>query len=326
MTNRSSLDTASSALSMCDEHLLVRRPCVEGCNVGTWLGFKHVTYLLQEGVLDWLRAHQLGMGPMFETYGLATEVVNCRVRFLKALRVNDLPTVSVKSISKPSERQATFVVGISRQEGTVNLSLAQGRMNVVWRPAGVELGAVAEPPEELQPFISPVQPSPPERLSAADRDELPAKLRPRDKISISRWHRVAYPQCCYTDRMQFSAYVGLLEGMVDEFLAEREVSIGTLLRERRWIPVVSRFEMEIAKPVFMEEMLLGVLSIDKVVKNLIFTARLDCYVLRQGDPLRVMTCEIDHAYLQFDSRDVGATIVPLDGRVVQALLGPDLPQ
>ncbi len=125
--------------------------------------------------------------------------------------------------------------------------------------------------------------------------------------------------------MQFSAYVGLFEGMLDELLAERGISIGTLLRERRWIPVVLRFEVEITSPVFMEEMLLSIFSIDRVVKNLTFTARMDGYVVRRGNPQRVMTGEIDHAYLQFGSRDVGATVVPLDGRVLQALSEPDLP-
>jgi acyl-CoA thioesterase FadM len=314
---------SDSVLFRPEEFVTVRRPYVEGNNVGTWIGFKHVTYLAQEAVLDWLRAHQLAPGTVFEAHGLATEVVGCRLRLLKPLRVDDAATVVVRPVARPGDRGAEFDVALFHGTPRADGKIAQGRFTVAWRPVGSDLGAVVPPPADLLPFLAEGTGPRPALPPEPGPDGLLERLRPAGKVSVGRCRRVMYPLCAYTERMQFSAYVRLLEEIVDDLLAERGISIGTLLRERRWIPVVSRVEFTVREPVFLEETLYCVFSIEDVVKNLIFTGRMDCHVWRDGRLLPTAECAIEHAYLQFATRAVEATVAPLDARVAAALLGSE---
>jgi acyl-CoA thioesterase FadM len=295
-----------------------RRPLFEGCNVGTWIGFKHVTYLAQEGALDWLRAHDLAPGKLFEASALATEVVGCRLRLLKGVRVDDVVTLSVTPATRPGDDRASFDVRLLRRDG--GEKLAQGRFAVVWRTAGAALGPAAPPPADVLPFLAQEPPDRPPR-PAEVADEAVAALRPGGKPSVVRSRRITYPLCCCTERIQFSAYVRLLEEMVEELLAERGISVGALLAERRWAPVVSRVEIEALRPAYMEEGLHAVFSIDEVLKDLVFPGRMTCYVRREGRLVEAARAAIDHAYVQFDTRAVGSAVVPLDARVKKALLG-----
>ncbi len=42
------------------------RPRFEGCNICTWIGFKHVMYCIEEAVVDHFRAHGFGPRELYE--------------------------------------------------------------------------------------------------------------------------------------------------------------------------------------------------------------------------------------------------------------------
>jgi len=134
-----------------------------------------------------------------------------------------------------------------------------------------------------------------------------------------RW-RIPYPYCHFNSRLQLSGYLRLLEEVVDLFLADRGVSIRSLLCERSWIPVVPHSSITILDEVIMEEELYTVFTVENIFKNVTFLARMDAYVLRDGTLLRTASGRITHGYAEIVSRK-DFHLTELDERMLAALGG-----
>ena len=70
--------------------VLDARPRFEGSNICTWIGFKHVMYVVEEAVLDHLRQSGLTPRRLFEEHGLGVEIVDSHARIMHALHMDDL--------------------------------------------------------------------------------------------------------------------------------------------------------------------------------------------------------------------------------------------
>lgn len=132
---------------------------------------------------------------------------------------------------------------------------------------------------------------------------------------------VRYSYCHFTEWLQLSGYLRLLEEAVDRFLADRGISIATLLAGRRWIPVVPRSRVEILAEARMEEELYTVYTVEEVFKDATYTSRLDCYVRRDGALVPTATGSITHGYAVIESRR-DWRLVAFDDHVLRALAGP----
>jgi hypothetical protein len=116
----------------------------------------------------------------------------------------------------------------------------------------------------------------------------------------------------------------VLEEIVDVFLAERGISIRTMLDQHQWIPVVPQARVNILREAYMEEELHTVFSVTEVFKNLTYTASIDCYVHRAGRFVHTATGTITHGYAVIVDRH-DWKLVPFDERTLAALRGhPDL--
>ena len=94
----------------------VSRPRFEGSNICTWIGFKHVMYLIEEAVLDHLRCSGYAPRELYERYALAVEIVDSDVRIRHALHMDDVVrTRTVRAAAgSPGEmvlRTTSFVDG-----------------------------------------------------------------------------------------------------------------------------------------------------------------------------------------------------------------------
>ncbi len=78
-----------------------------------------------------------------------------------------------------------------------------------------------------------------------------------------------------------------MEEAKHRFVDARGISIGAQLAERDWIPAVTHSRIEILGEALLEEDCLRRLHGRGHLKNLLYTARMDCYVVRDGRPVQV---------------------------------------
>ncbi len=289
------------------------RPRFEGTNIGTWIGFKHVLYLVEEAVLDHLRLGGLGPRVLYEQDGLAVELVDCDARILHALKIDDLVTSRVEP-ELPDGGELTFTVTsyVDRESagGWSPVKAVSARVRAALRRCG---HASARP--ELAAYA----------VDAIDRRG-PVGNGRRQVVTtdanafVWRW-RVPYFYCHFSQRLQHSGYVRLMEEVVDLFLAERGISIRTMLDGKSWIPVVPQVRVEVLGEALMEEELYTVFTVEEVFKDFTYTARMDCYVPRGGVFLPTATGRITHGYATVVSpRDW--RLVQMDPATIRALRGP----
>jgi acyl-CoA thioesterase FadM len=134
--------------------------------------------------------------------------------------------------------------------------------------------------------------------------------------------RIPYFYCHFSQRLQHSGYLRLMEEVVDVFLAERGISIRTMLDTRGWIPVVPRARVEILAEALMEEEITTVFTVEQIFKRFTYTARMDCYVRRDGRLVRTATGHITHGYAEVVNRRDWA-LVSFDDVTLAALRGED---
>ncbi|GAB7045411.1 thioesterase family protein [Catenuloplanes indicus] len=297
------------------------RPRYEGSNICTWIGFKHVNYLVEEAVLDHLRRHGMPAGTLYERFGLCVDLVDLDTRILHAFHIDDVAVAEVRRLPDPATTGLAFAVEITVDRGE--------RLRAVAAKVLVQLrldpdGADAEPvPDALAGYVT-------DRLAGVTRraprvPDLLAGTDPRDALTAGRnavaWSwRIPYFYCHFTRRVQMSGYLRLMEEVVDLFLAERKISIDTLLREQSWIPVVPHSQITVLDEALMEEEVHTVLTVENVFKGFTYTARMDCYVLRDGVLTPVATGRITHGYAVIENRR-DWHLVEFDDRMRDALGG-----
>ena len=311
------------------------RPRYEGANICTWIGFKHVNYLVEEAVLAHFRAAGAPAGALYEDFGLGLDLVELDTRVLHALHVDDEVTAVVVPATAAADRAVRLRVTLTVDRGGRPRKAATARVAVVLR-AGDPRSSGVDAPAGLARFVVPVlgahrpaEPSsPPGRTGrpgrGAGRRAAPTRCStgsPPAATPTAGGRRSATRYCHFTEWLQLSGYLRLLEEAVDRFLADRGISIATLLADRRWIPVVPRSRVEILAEARMEEDLYTVYTVEDVFKDATYTSRLDCYVRRDGALRPTATGSITHGYAVIESRR-DWRLVPFDDRVLRALAGP----
>lgn len=327
-----SVPTADKILS--DATILQIRPRYEGSNICTWIGFKHVNYLVEEAVLEHFRRGGLTARSLYEDHGLCLDLVEIDTRILHAFHMDDLATAEVVHATSPQDYELTFTITIHIDCNGRSLKAATSKVRVVLRVD--ERGSQAEPVvEELARFTVRRIERPGANAAPAAVDGARANLSPGpdttspdpvlDQLTQGqnafcwKW-RIPYFYCHFTERLQMSGYLRLIEEVVDLFLADRGISIKTLLDNQNWIPVVPHSAISMVDEALMEEDLYTVFTVEDTFKDFTYTARIDCYVLRDGTLRRTATGYITHGYAVIDNRR-DWSLVNFDDRVLRALQG-----
>jgi acyl-CoA thioesterase FadM len=291
------------------------RPRYEGANICTWIGFKHVNYLVEEAVLAHLRDGGWPAGRLYERYGIGTELVTVDTRIATALHVDDLVEAEVRPTGVADDELGFRV--LIRVSGR-DRPAATATVRVVFRRDD----GTGDIPDELAPYavarLGRTAPAPTSGASV-DPDRLLAGPAAGHNAHAWRW-RIPYYYCHFTQRLQMSGYLRLMEEAVDRLLAERGVSIKRLLDEQRWIPVVPHSTVTLVGEALMEEELVTVFTVEEVFKDLTYTARMDCYALREGRAVPTATGRITHGYAHIDNRR-DWHLVTFDDRLSRALRG-----
>ncbi|MFE6776503.1 alpha/beta fold hydrolase [Streptomyces sp. NPDC057702] len=301
----------------------VGQPRYEGANIRTWIGFKHFMYLVEEGVLQYFRDRGVGARDIYHRYGLGLEVVDSSVQLPVALEAEERVYATVVS-GKPKPGQgAPFNVSLTVERAGETVTVLKGKVQVAL--VAVKDGSGSEPvPAILEPYVVPDVSA--LANSARATLEVPAGATVADVLApegsgayLWDW-RAPYYYCHFSDRLQHSAYIRTMEEVVDRFLADRGLAVGTLLDERGWIPVVSRARVQLLSDIYMEETVHTVFKVEDILKDTMYTARMDCYV-RRGDTLeRAATGTIMHGYAISRGEQAG-TVAVLDEATQATLLG-----
>lgn len=289
---------------------VIGRPRYEGSNIGTWIGFKHVMYLVEEAVLEHLRQSGLAPRQLYEERGLGVEIVDSDARIATALHMDD--EVRTEVLARPTGAEDTLVFDtatfVERPTGTVKAATTTLRVTlrepVAAGPARTAL--------EL-PVLS-------GRGQVGVDDEIAALIGDSNAI-VWRW-RIPYFYCHFSRHLQHSGYLRLMEEVVDIFLAERGISIRTMLDGQRWIPVVPRARVQLLTDALMEEEIYTVFVVEEIFKEFTYTARMDCYVKRGGELVQTATGRITHGYAEVLDR-CRWKLVPFDARTMAALRRKD---
>ncbi|MGW4368851.1 hypothetical protein ACWEKT_24715 [Nocardia takedensis] len=319
-----STSTANELRARCDSvrdapSRVALRPRYEGSNICTWIGFKHVNYLVEEAVLDHFRAAGLPARALFEEYGLGLDLVGLDTRIAHALHMDDLVEATVTPTTAGEEAGFGFRVRLTVERDGKQVRAAAATVRAVLVP-GTFGGDIAECPAELAPFVvsGPIDPAAPSaEVDVTDRAAVLKQLTAGRNAFGWKW-RIPYFYCHFTERVQMSGYLRQMEEVVDLFLADRDISIRQLLADRKWIPVVPASSIRILDHARMEEDLYTVFTVEDVYKEFTYSARMDCYVVRDGALLHTATGAITHGYAVIEDRR-DWSLASFDDRVLEAL-------
>jgi acyl-CoA thioesterase FadM len=290
------------------------RPRREGANIRTWIGFKQFMLMAEEAVLDWFRRNGFGAARLYHDHGLELSIVDCSIQLPAVLELDDVVDATVTG--GPRE----FTVRLhARRTGTP--TVLRGRVTVA---------LLGDPPattaDELPQALAPLVIRDAGAAGVPGRQDRPIApgadpagvLVPSGSAGFLRSWRVPYHYCQFSEHLQYSGYVRALEEVVDLFLADRGLSVYTVLRGRGWIPVVSRARIGVLAGVTMEETVHTVFTVTDVLKDVGFDARMDCYARRGTQLVHTATGRILHAYAIASGARAGG-LATLDGPTVAAL-------
>jgi acyl-CoA thioesterase FadM len=294
-------------------------PRIEGNNICTWIGFKHVMYVVEEAVVDHLRQNSLKLRDLYEKNGLCFEIVDSDARILHALHMDDKVSakVSIDQEKKESEKEVHLHVNLHVERDGESVKAVVCRVSIQFK---LDDSPVTD---EIQPLmVENLALWTVEKISRQSSSELDVEPAPllenRGEINaddnitdllrkgspaalIWKW-RIPYFYCHYNERMKHSGYLRLLEEVEDLFLADNNISIRTMLHEKKWIPVVPSARAEILEEAYMEETLYTVYSLVETYRDFTYTHRMDCYVVRDGKFVKTATGSITHGYARINDR------------------------
>ncbi|MBB5954060.1 acyl-CoA thioesterase FadM [Saccharothrix tamanrassetensis] len=291
------------------------RPRYEGSNICTWIGFKHVNYMVEEAVLDHLRQSGFPAGQLYERFGLCTDITDLDTKILTAFHIDDLALATVRRVD--GEGPLKLVVELTVERDGKTVKAVKSKVSVSFRldPHGFD----AEPaPAELAPHVVGSIGAGAEPVVVGDADPLDLLTAGRNAFAWA-W-RMPYFYCHFTERVQMSGYLRQMEEILDLFVEDRGVSIKKLLDEQNWIPVVPHSRITFTDEAKMEETLYTVFTVEEVFKRFTFTARMDCYVLRDGLLVQTATGRITHGWAVIENRK-DWSLVNFDDRLTDAITG-----
>ncbi|MGW0330952.1 hypothetical protein ACWD0J_03565 [Streptomyces sp. NPDC003011] len=286
------------------------RPLFEGNNISFAIGFKHINYVAEAAVLHHFRAAGLPVGELYRHYGLGFDIVDIHSRLGALLAVDDEVEAVVTPATKDGDTRLRFKADLYVERDGERVKCAGSTILVALRVDG-HIQAQQPWPAGLGRFAT-------DRLGAGEQLEIAASPVPYGEFTAGRgtsadpvlseligetnafgWRwRVGYFYCHYNERVQMSGFLRVMEEVEDLFLADRGLAIKEVLDTRGWIPVVTRSRIELLDETVMEEELYTVYTVEDVFKTLLYTTRMDCYVLRRGRLVKTATGTITHGYLQ----------------------------
>lgn len=316
MNDNATTTIGANMANLAEKHVFMIPPRAEGCNIGMWMGFKHLMYIGEEAVLKWFRAQGAGPRTLWEEHGVEIEIEASSIRILRALHVDDVARVDIRRSPGSVDNGMNFeLVAWSVCDGSESYKSFSARIRTRLRTQTDFQGRIlGEDPRRGERIADGLVPT-----IVLDQDESPLRVASLSHDgAFTCGFRIPYHHCYYSNRLRMSGHQRLLEDIVDRFLDARGISIRTMLETRGWIPFVSTANIEILQDALMEEDLVLVYSVAGIFKNLTYDASYVAYATRRNVLVPVARGSITHGYAGISSRkDWG--IVSFDENTVTAL-------
>ncbi len=297
-------------------------PLFEGANIRTWVGFKHLMYLIEEAVLYWFRERAYGPQRLYQEFGVTWDIVDCSAQFLALIEIDNEVTAEATFV-----RPGHFSVRLFARRNGEDRTLVKAKVRVALVQENHSAGRESMP-ESLAAMLAPdlarASTGVERRNLHLAFGESPESTLTRQNRRLFLWSwRARYFHCHYSDHVQHSAYVRALEEVVDRYLADRGISVGRMLKEYSWIPVVSRARVQVLADIHMEETVYTTFVVEEVMKGLTYSARMECYVRRDDTMLHTATANILHGYAVSMGQDAGK-LTEMDRQTQAALQSENL--
>jgi acyl-CoA thioesterase FadM len=311
---------------------VVLSPGYEGANIGTIIGFKHVNYLVEKAVIEHFRRSGLPVGRLYEQHGLGFDITDIDSRLQTALVVDDQAMIEVSPTTGEGADALSFkvIITVERDGAPKRAVVSKVKVQLRTDDNDVRMLRRLPVPEGLEDFVTariggaePGAAAPvvtDGTLISGGSAETDAVL---DQLLAGRnaygWKfRIPYPFVHFFERLQMSGYLRLMEEAKHRFVDARGISIRELLTEQNWIPAVTHSRVTLLDEALLEEDLYVVYTVEDIFKNLLYTSRLDTYVVRDGHLVQTSTGTITHAYGVVENGSEGR-LVTFDDRVLAAL-------
>jgi acyl-CoA thioesterase FadM len=292
------------------------RPRYEGANVRTWIGFKHILYLVEESMLEFLRGQDLGPHRLFSEHGVGVQIIDSSVQLPTPVYIDDQ---IVGEVEERTPGRYRVVLRALRGEQTPVVALARVRLALVeQRGAAVSAPVPGRLRRVVVPSIS-LLASGGDLTMPPGADARSALVAEHARATLWTW-RARYFLCHYSDCVQHSAYVRALEEVVERFLAERGLSVRTVMETYGWIPVVARTRLRLFADVHMDEDVHTRFTVGEILKDTAYEGRMECFVERQRRLVHVATGDILHGYAESGGVRAGSLVL-FDERTKAALRG-----
>lgn len=290
-------------------------PRLEGNNICTWIGFKHVMYVVEEAVIDHFRKNDYSPRELYENNGLCLEIVDSDARILHALHMDDRVNADVridKEATQEDSLRLLVTLHVNRNGEDIKAVVCRVAVEFKLDDSPVTHDVAPETVPAFEPWTKEriSRPGPggagksallTERGEINPEDDIADLLKGNANTLVWKWH-IPYFYCHFNERMKHSGYLRLMEEVEDLFLAENGLSIRTMLHTKKWIPVVPSARVEILEEAYMEETLYTTYNLVDTYRDFTYTHRMDCYVIRDGKLIHTATGSITHGYARINDR------------------------
>jgi len=299
-------------------------PRIEGNNICTWIGFKHVMYVVEEAVVNHFRQNNLRQRELYEAHGLCLEIVDSEARILHALHIDDEVSAQVEDDAEmdvDGELRLLVNLYVERDGAPVKAVVCRVGVQIKEDDSPVTDTVAPSPLTDLEPITVKTIDRVPvgdiskfTNLDGKDLDLLDGRgeidgddpvveaLKEIHGTSMVWAWRIPYFYCHYNERMKHSGYIRHLEEAEDLFLATNGISIRKMLHDKKWIPVVPTARAQLLNEAMMEETLYTVYTLVDTYRDFTYTHAMNCYVVRDGKLVQTATGHITHGYARINDR------------------------
>lgn len=300
------------------------RPSKEGANIFLWIGFKHIIYLMEEAVLEYIKTKVGRIGDLFVNQNIAVEIVSSDIELMKVLSIDDKVRAEVQKKDNSNDDELLFLVNLYVH----NERIATGKLIIVIRsvinqetsPLTYEKDFITFEMNRSNILKEPEFPSIIESSTTTYGIPSIKNIADLDPNKGFIWRKkVPYFYCHYSRKIQYSGYIRVIEEVVELYLESRGISIRYMLENRGWIPVVLKTNIDLITDVFMEEELWIVFTVVEIKLDLLYNAKFETYVKRGDRYILSSRGSILHGYADTTTWSLAS----LDKKTIHALKGSD---
>ena len=287
-------------------------PKNEGANVENYIGFKHMTYLMEESIISFLRDLYLSPNILYKKYGIKIIIKSLSIDILKAMNVDDFIEIDICTSMAVNE----FVIkaydnnrnSFFRGKVGIDIELTNKNVRLEVLPEKVTdfLNGILEAKKEESFREKPIESNPISDL----------KMLYRAAFIYSK--RIPYYYCNYTRELHHSGYERIIEEAVDLFLENKNLSIKSMLDKKSWIPVVSKSKLCLLNKVEIEDTIYVVFDVKNILFNRLYEADIIFFKVIDNKLLEVAHGEISHGYSDIKEPQ-NPELVVLDCETLKAL-------